>query len=60
MGFSAGGEVLAELVYNPTTGGGAAADPIERMNCRTDFQISIYPGPLGVPTNAMEFPAAPG
>jgi dienelactone hydrolase len=30
------------------------------MNCRTDFQISIYPGPLGVPTGAIpdDAPAA--
>src|SRR5689334_16385387 len=41
VGFSAGGEVLAELVYHPTTGDSHAADPIERMNCRTVFQISI-------------------
>jgi acetyl esterase/lipase len=49
IGFSAGGEVEALLVYNPTTGDAQAADPIERQNCRADFQIVIYPGPLGVP-----------
>ena len=49
MGFSAGGEVVAMLVYSPTAGDANAADPIDRMNCRTDFQISIYPGPVGIP-----------
>jgi acetyl esterase/lipase len=59
IGFSAGGEVLAELVYHPTAGDSSAADPVERMNCRTDFQISIYPGPLGVPTDAIPSDAPP-
>ena len=49
IGFSAGGEVEALLVYNPTDGDAAATDPIERQNCRADYQIVIYPGPLGVP-----------
>jgi acetyl esterase/lipase len=49
MGFSAGGEVVAMLVYNPTDGDPSATDPVDRMNCRADFQISIYPGPVGIP-----------
>lgn len=49
MGFSAGGEVVAMLVYSPTAGDPNAADPIDRMNCRADFQIVIYPGPVGIP-----------
>lgn len=53
MGFSAGGEVVAMLVYSPTEGNAQASDPIDRMNCRADFQISIYPGPLGVPAGAI-------
>jgi len=53
MGFSAGGEVVAMLVYSPTEGNAQAADPIDRMNCRADFQISIYPGPLGVPSGPI-------
>lgn len=59
IGFSAGGEVLAWLVYNPTAGDAKAVDATERMNCRTDFQISIYPGPLGVPTGAIPDDAPP-
>ena len=49
MGFSAGGEVAAMLVYSPIAGDANAADPVDRMNCRSDFQIVIYPGPLGIP-----------
>jgi acetyl esterase/lipase len=56
MGFSAGGEVAAVLVYSPTSGNQAASDPIERIDCRSGFQIVIYPGPLGItdqiPSNA--------
>jgi len=59
MGFSAGGETVAMLVYSPTAGDEKAADPIDRMNCRADFQISIYPGPLGVPAGPVPADAPP-
>lgn len=59
VGFSAGGEVAALLVYSPTAGDPNAADAIDRMNCRTDFQIVIYPGPLGVPTGPIPADAPP-
>ncbi len=55
LGFSAGGEVVAMLVYSPTTGNTNGLDAIDRSSCRVDFQISIYPGPLGVP--AEDIPA---
>lgn len=59
IGFSAGGEVVAMLVYSPSAGNPNAADPIERMNCHADFQISIYPGPLGVPGGDISADAPP-
>ena len=59
MGFSAGGEVVAMLVYNPTAGATNATDAIDRMNCRADFQIVIYPGPLGVPSGPIPADAPP-
>jgi len=59
MGFSAGGEVVAMLVYSPTDGDPSAADVIDRMNCRSDFQIVIYPGPLGVPAGEVPADAPP-
>jgi acetyl esterase/lipase len=55
-GFSAGGEVASLICYSPTEGDPQAADPIEQESARADFEISIYPGPLGatkpIPTNA--------
>jgi acetyl esterase/lipase len=43
-GFSAGGE-LAELVaLRHDAGQAEAADPIERLSSRPDFQVLIYPG----------------
>ena len=49
MGFSAGGEVVSMVAYQPHAGDPAAADPIDRADCRPDFQILIYPGGLGIP-----------
>jgi len=59
LGFSAGGEVVALLVYSPTAGVANGVDATDRMNCRVDFQISIYPGPLGVPTERIPEDAPP-
>src|SRR4051812_106771 len=59
MGFSAGGEVVAMLVYNLTEGDPKSSDPVERQNCRADFQISISPGPLGVPQGPTPADAPP-
>jgi len=49
MGFSAGGEVASMLVYSPTAGDANAPDPIDRLDAFADFQIVVYPGPLGIP-----------
>jgi acetyl esterase/lipase len=49
MGWSAGGEVAALVAYPPVDGNPASKDPIERVSARPDFQILIYPGPLGIP-----------
>jgi acetyl esterase/lipase len=49
MGWSAGGEVAALVAYPPGGGDASAGDPIERVSARPDFQILIYPGPLGIP-----------
>jgi acetyl esterase/lipase len=49
MGWSAGGEVAAMVAYPPVAGDAKSADPIERISARPDFQILIYPGPLGIP-----------
>ncbi|MHA4810421.1 alpha/beta hydrolase [Flavitalea flava] len=57
MGFSAGGEVAAMVAYTPGNGDPAAPDPVDRLNGKPDFQILVYPGPLGVP--AIVPPYAP-
>jgi len=49
MGFSAGGEVASLVAYSPGDGDANAADPIDRLWARPNFQIMIYPGPLGIP-----------
>jgi len=49
MGWSAGGEVAALVAYTKKGGNATATDPIERVSPRANFQILIYPGPLGIP-----------
>lgn len=49
MGFSAGGEVVSMVAYADGKGDPDSEDPVERVSARPDFQILIYPGPLGIP-----------
>lgn len=49
MGFSAGGEVVSQVAYGAGKGNPNAPDPIDRLNGRPDFQVLVYPGPLGIP-----------
>jgi acetyl esterase/lipase len=49
LGFSAGAELAALVTYNPAAGDPKATDPIEQVSARPDFQIIVYPGPVGVP-----------
>ena len=58
MGFSAGGEVVSMVAYGNGNGNDNASDLIERVNGKPDFQILIYPGPLGVP-NVVPHDAPP-
>ena len=53
MGFSAGGEVVSMMVFQPEPANAAAPDPIDRASSRPDFQILIYPGSLGVPNGGI-------
>ncbi|MDB5105452.1 MAG: esterase/lipase [Fibrobacteres bacterium] len=43
LGFSAGGHLTATVATHNDGGDPAAADPVERVSCRPDFQILIYP-----------------
>jgi len=49
MGFSAGGEVVSMVAFGNTDGDTHAVDIIDRVSCRPNFLIMIYPGPLGIP-----------
>ncbi|PTY07802.1 1,4-beta-xylanase [Opitutaceae bacterium EW11] len=49
VGFSAGGEVAAMVSYRPAPAPSGRADEIDRLDARPDFDIYIYPGPLGFP-----------
>jgi len=49
MGFSAGGELVSMVAFNPKAPDPNAKDPIDRLSARPDFLIEIYPGPLGIP-----------
>jgi acetyl esterase/lipase len=54
MGFSAGGELVSMVADNPAAGAPAGTDPIDRQSARPDFQVLIYPGPLGIPAKAVQ------
>ena len=50
MGFSAGGE-LVSLVADNRAGSTTVHDATDREDDRPDFQVLVFPGPLGVPAN---------
>jgi endo-1,4-beta-xylanase len=50
MGFSAGGELAALAGLEYDAGDSSAADPIERLSSRPDFQALIYPA---IPRDAV-------
>ncbi|WP_205691949.1 alpha/beta hydrolase [Caulobacter soli] len=57
MGFSAGGELVSLVADNPEpphsqAPGPTSADPLDAVSARPDFQVLVYPGPLGVPAQA--------
>ena len=58
LGFSAGGEVVATVAYADGHGDPRAPDPVDRLNGKPDFQLLIYPGPLGIPA-AVDATAPP-
>ncbi|NJB71030.1 acetyl esterase/lipase [Saonia flava] len=54
FGFSAGGEVVSMVAYGNGDGNPQAKNGIDKMNGKPNFQILVYPGPLGIPD---EFPS---
>ncbi|MBB4658586.1 alpha/beta hydrolase [Parvularcula dongshanensis] len=56
LGFSAGGELVNLVTYGPAGGDAEAADLVERQSARPDFQVQIYPGPIGLPDHFDQAP----
>lgn len=54
MGFSAGGELVSLVADNLAPANGKPIDAIDRQDARPDFQISVFPGPLGIPVKAAK------
>ena len=54
MGFSAGGELVSLVADNPEPAPPARQDAVDRQSARPDFQVLVYPGPLGVPAKAVQ------
>jgi acetyl esterase/lipase len=55
LGFSAGGAVIMMVAFDQGDGDPRAADPVDRVNGRPDFQIMVYPGgkpPATIPPGA--------
>lgn len=58
LGFSAGGEVAALAGMRYDNGNEGAADPADRVSCRPDFQVLVYPGGLRNVNPTRESPPA--
>jgi acetyl esterase/lipase len=54
IGFSAGGELVSLIADNPEPVGRPKSDPIDAENARPDFQVLVFPGPLGIPGAAVQ------
>jgi len=52
MGFSAGGELATLVADHRAPALTGKVDAIDRLSARPDFQVLVYPGPLGVPATA--------
>jgi acetyl esterase/lipase len=53
MGFSAGGELVTLVADNPAPTATLPADAVDRVSSRPDFQVLVYPGPLGTPAKSV-------
>ena len=54
MGFSAGGELVSMVADNPEPARAWTLDAVDQQSARPDFQILVYPGPLGIPGLAVK------
>lgn len=53
MGFSAGGELVSLTADNPEPPRPWTLDAVDQQSARPNFQILVYPGPLGVPGKSI-------
>src|SRR4051812_20898034 len=53
MGFSAGGELVSMVADNAEPQRSWTLDAVDQQSARPDFQILVYPGPLGIPGKAV-------
>jgi acetyl esterase/lipase len=58
LGFSAGGAVIMMVAFDKGDGDAKAADPVDRLNGRPDFQMMVYPGGKAPATIASDAPPA--
>jgi acetyl esterase/lipase len=58
LGFSAGGELVAQAAARTGAGDAGAADPVDRESSRPNFQALIYPGRAADIQPAKDWPAA--
>lgn len=49
VGFSAGGEVVAMVTFRDEPKSAASRDAIDQFDAKPNFDIFIYPGPIGFP-----------
>jgi acetyl esterase/lipase len=54
MGFSAGGELVSMVADNPEPQRTWKLDAVDQQSARPDFQILVYPGPLGIPGQSVK------
>ncbi len=53
MGFSAGGELVSMIADNKDARPTKPVDAVDRQSARPDFQALVFPGPLGIPADAV-------
>ncbi|MGE5393164.1 MAG: alpha/beta hydrolase [Candidatus Saccharibacteria bacterium] len=58
LGFSAGGAVIMMVAFDKGEGNPNAADPVDRLNARPDFQMMVYPGGTAPETILPDAPPA--
>jgi acetyl esterase/lipase len=58
LGFSAGGALVYLTAFDPGAGDPSAADPVDRLSGRPNFEMIVYPG--GDPTMPKAVPEGTG